>query len=576
MDSQVPDPTTADTVKLTPLSEAVRPGPRPVKALAGWLYTSNPFYAVSAALIFAGLRISFSSHGETSSPWGLAGGLSAYAMLLAASSYVLVRLGKVWDDVRSLLLLTVLVLIALSLSFDEYLIENFREGVLLNVASLAFAAGVSEFLLRGLSIRLPAIFRLPYYLLLAIFFVYPAVIARCHFEPGTDRLHWAFFGFPLAAALAMLALLPAARSGKSRTADNGTPWSWPWFPWPLFAVLGLCACGRAYSICVSLDFIGGSASAFGLYFLVPLCLAAALLFVEVGLQTPNRRATTIGMALAAAAPLLAASHRADVVYQGFLTAFHAALGGTPLFVTLCLVSLFYLLAAIRRVRLAVDCLTVCIALLSLVNRDALTVDWLSPPAVLPLFAAAAIQLAAAIVRSSSPRAFLAGVMGVLACTIQYRLTTPDVITIPMHLLLLAMLVTAVAFNDRFARFLRSVGAIAIGAVALWAVGDPRWLLGDWAAQCSWWYPLAWLAAAAAYGWMLNSRTYYHAAVLIALAWFGDHGLRLYQQLRVHVAGLDLLTGGMLFFAFGLLVSLSKAGVAVRAWVHRIPALLRAR
>lgn len=576
MDGQSREPVRPTTVSAASSSVPDRQGPRPVKTVAGWLYTSNPFYAISAALIFAGLRISFGADGQTSFPWGLAGGLFSYALLLAASSYLLVRYGKVWDDARSLLLLLVLVLVALSLSFDDVLTGNFRQGAALNLAGLAFATAVSELLLRGLRIRLPAAFRLPYYLLLAIFFIYPVVIAGQHFAPGADRLHWAFLGFPVSASLALVALLPAARRGEESLRENGTPWNWPWFPWPLFAVLGLCACGRTYSICVSLDFIGGSASAFGLYFLAPLCLAAALLFLEVGLRTPGRSTVAVGMVLAAAAPLLGAIDRPDPVYRYFVQVFHETVGGTPLFITISLAGVFYLAAAARGVRPAMDCLTLCVAMLSLVHPDTVALNTSIRPAAWPLAVAAAIQLAAAIARSSSARATLAGLLAVCAVSLPFGLTKPVAIVAPAHLLLLVGLLVALVFDDRFARLLRRAGSVAIVFLALLAIADPGWPLRDAGAGVSWWYPLIWLAVAIGYGWRFNSCAYYHAAAVISLSWLGAHGMHVYQQLRTRVAGLDHLAAGLVFFACALLVSLNKAGITIRSVAARIPKLPRIR
>ena len=46
------------------------------------------------------------------------GGLVAYTLVLSLAAFVVIRFGKVWDDGRSLLLLVILMLLAISVSFD--------------------------------------------------------------------------------------------------------------------------------------------------------------------------------------------------------------------------------------------------------------------------------------------------------------------------------------------------------------------------------------------------------------------------------------------------------------------------
>src|SRR5262245_735770 len=76
---------------------------RPARSLVRILYTSNPFYVLSADLVFVGLRMSFGSGGPAAESWALAGSLAAYTLLLAATACVLIRLGRLWDDLRTLL-----------------------------------------------------------------------------------------------------------------------------------------------------------------------------------------------------------------------------------------------------------------------------------------------------------------------------------------------------------------------------------------------------------------------------------------------------------------------------------------
>src|SRR3954447_25447631 len=94
---------------------------RPAQGLLRRLYTSNPFYVISADLVFVGLRMSLDTSGTTFETWALMLSLAGYTLLLATTACVLIRLGNVWDDMRTLLLLVVMMFLALSVTFDETL-----------------------------------------------------------------------------------------------------------------------------------------------------------------------------------------------------------------------------------------------------------------------------------------------------------------------------------------------------------------------------------------------------------------------------------------------------------------------
>ena len=77
-------------------------------------------------------------------------GLTGYTVLLAVSACFLIRVGQVWDDVRSMLLLVVLMFLAISVSFDDTLAGNPSAGTIYFLGGLAFAVMVSEALLFGM------------------------------------------------------------------------------------------------------------------------------------------------------------------------------------------------------------------------------------------------------------------------------------------------------------------------------------------------------------------------------------------------------------------------------------------
>src|SRR5262249_33212572 len=116
--------------------------PAPVGAARGvlrWVCTSNPFYVLSAGLFLAGLRASFGPSDSDVDTWALMSGLGGYPVLLAVTACLLVRFGNVWDDVRTVLLLVVLMFLATSVTFDEVLVLDPRRGLVCSVVGLLFA-----------------------------------------------------------------------------------------------------------------------------------------------------------------------------------------------------------------------------------------------------------------------------------------------------------------------------------------------------------------------------------------------------------------------------------------------------
>src|SRR5262245_29425047 len=300
------------------------------RGVVRWVCTSNPFYVISAGLFLAGLWMSFGSYERDEDAWALMAGLAGYTLLLAATAFLLVRFARVWDDARTVLLLVVLLFLATSVTFDGLLALEPGRGFLFYASGLLFAVAVSEGLLRGIRLALPGWFRTAYYVILALFFLYPLALVPLLARPRSEALMWGLFGFAPAAGLAFLTLLPAVRRGPDYVRGNGSPWGWPLYPWTLFGLLALAVPARAWLLCWSLhwlDAVNFQRLIFGPYFLVPFGLAVAVLLLEVGLA-PRGRAV-LGLALAAPAGLAALTligHRDDPFYQQFLAAFTARLG----------------------------------------------------------------------------------------------------------------------------------------------------------------------------------------------------------------------------------------------------------
>ncbi len=267
------------------------------------LYTHNPFYLISACLFVYGLKLLFRAGNtavlfqrgtvEYMSPTGLMGSLVAVTLLMAVTAVLIVRLGKVWEDARSLVLIVLLMLLAISVSLDELLsMASEQEKGLLEIGGMvlsgaAIAVGMVELLIRGLQVRLSWLWRGPLYLLLTLFFGWPLLLLPEIMPFDNAQVQSLIAVFPTAAALISLLLLPGIRQGSTSLRDNGTPWTWPWLPWTPFVFLAVAMCFRSYSLTISFDVPDGNVSfwdtIFGLYMLVPLAMAVIVLLLEIGI-----------------------------------------------------------------------------------------------------------------------------------------------------------------------------------------------------------------------------------------------------------------------------------------------------
>jgi hypothetical protein len=70
--------------------------------------------------------------------------MARYTLLLAVTACLLVRYVGVWDDVRTVMQLVVLMFLATSVTFDEVLARDPMRGVACYLGGLGFAAAVSE------------------------------------------------------------------------------------------------------------------------------------------------------------------------------------------------------------------------------------------------------------------------------------------------------------------------------------------------------------------------------------------------------------------------------------------------
>ena len=494
-------------------------------------------------------------------------GLAGFTLLLAVTACLLVRFGKVWDDMRSVLLLIVMMFLAISATIDDVLIMRPGVGLALALGGLAFAVLVSEGLFRGMRLGLPALYRGPYYLILALFFVYPVALRPLLATPDSAMSHWALFGFSTVAGLAFLTLIPAIRRGGAYLKGNGSPWRWPLYPWSLFFFLGLGVCGRAYYLCVSLHNVEGFSSIFGPYFLVPFGFAIALLLLEAGLTSRREGVTRFALMMPLALVTLAMiGHRTDPVYERFLALFQQGLGVAPPAAALILAVGYYGYAAYRSVPMARGLAMASLAAMMVVGPTTIDPWTWSSPRPWPLLPIAMVQGWLALRGKQSWRAILAS-----ACLAAWVVAGPgqswtgnQQYVAALHLaVFLPLFLGAIFRDDEWGEFLRQCGGVGLllasmaaiaGEPHLAAVIPPAWLGA---------YPIFMAAIAAAYAILIGSRFFFlfPAAILAALVlMFGSKG---YIQLRRQITGLDRITLGLASFLVAALISLWKSGVPQR-------------
>ena len=422
----------------------------PARGLVRLLYSSNPFYILSADLIFVGLRISFGSNRPLSSTWALWFGLAGYTLLLASTACFLIRKGKLWDDLRSLLLLIVMMFVAMATSGDDVMAADPKKGALRYLAGFLFAVVVTESVLRGIRLRLPGWYRAAYYAILGLVFLYPIALAPALSSPESSLLQWSLFGFSPLAALALLLLLPAARGGPGYVTANGSPWRWPLYPWSLFFVLAGGVGIRCYSLCVSFHFVNGSQTIFGPYFLVPIGLALSLVWLEIGIAARRRGVMLAASVMPIFLALLAMTgHRYESVYMNFLDMFRQSLGATPAYFTLVAAAIFLVYAAARRTPLACDLLAAALVALSTVAPQTLDLTQLVAPRPLPLAAAGIVLGSIALRKRQSIRGALAASLLMIAGTRGWLTVcrAADWTAVAIHVMIVGMAAVGAYFDD---------------------------------------------------------------------------------------------------------------------------------
>ncbi|MBW3541736.1 MAG: hypothetical protein KY476_15825 [Planctomycetes bacterium] len=461
--------------------------PRPT--WARWLYTHNPFYAISVVLMLFGVRAAWGELEIGSIDcWIMIGVLAAYTLVLAAIAVAIVRWGRVWDDARTLFVSLLLLFLAVSISADELFVNSSSAsaGVFLLLGGFLGSALLSETVLRGARIRLGWSFRGPYHLLLALFYIWPWWCSPELHRRSAEALEWTIFLFPTAAAGLFVLLLPAVRRGREAVADNGTPWPWPWFPWTMFGAIAAAVAIRSFVLSMTFGptgpiWVGSSTTVaninfdtiFGTWFLVPLAFVLMWLVLEGALVSGNERLQQRMLMLAPFLVVLSLP-MGGAVFESFLNRFVERLG-SPMWISAWLLVLFYGRAWLARIPRAGWTCAATLLLFSVVGPETVNIKTATVPQSWPLFAVGAV----ALVQGAHRRSSAVLLIGSALLTLGLWLVLPEAMaadfrmTLCYHLLLAAVIAIGLVLRDRLAVLLRAAGAAQMLVTAFVALASPR-------------------------------------------------------------------------------------------------------
>lgn len=532
------------------------------RSLGRFLYTQNPFYLLSCFLVIYGLQAAAFSQGSlVSRSLMLAGGIGAYTLLMALTSIGVIRWGRVWEDGRSILLVVVISLVALSTAIDELCLTAPSTAMALAVVGMAGSLLVTEIVLNGCRIRLSFWYRASYYAMLVVFFASPVLLGRAVAEHHDGLANWGSILFSCGIAAAMLLLVPAIRRGRSSIRHNGTPWQWPLYPLSVFVVLLVLAGIRSHAIWMSFGFFGESLG-FEPFLLLPMILALLVLAVE---SDVHRRLPvwSVGTLYVAPAMLLCGMNQRGATLLPIADDLRMAVG-SAMTVTFLSLAIFYVYAALRGVRHSEHALVGTLltaggfAQFSEPLRAVGFQSW-----VFVLLAALVYLLLAIRVWNSDVRWFAFAVL--LTATIAMAGVsmgrTQTALMMAGVVLGSSMLVIGWRFDTLFAKFLRqfAAGVLTIGAVVLaawhWERGpddQAMWgLLGATSVTLGYF----WLTRRFAWAYVFVIQLACLALVVGQLGWQRDT-----------LGGLNLpLHLGLLCFAIGIVITAMKTGIHQRWW-----------
>ena len=527
-----------------------------------FVYNHNPFYVVSAVLVLYGLHVSFADNLDPTEGWKFTQLLMGYIFLLAATSVVVVRLGQVWEDARTLVLLVALLMVALASSFDRVCLDNAWQGARFLAVGLGFSFVICESLLLLLRLHFPWNYRLPFYLLLALLFDYPAWLGHLSLENRLTEMAWYVLGFPTIAGLLFAMLAPAAHSRGQNVTNNGTPWGWPLYPWSLFVLLGVGVLLRAYALSMSFDPTKGLASGLQLYVVVPLLLCWHLLWSEgADHSKPGRKLFAVVAPLALLA-LALPGQGGSVGETRYLELLQETVG-SPIQITAALLIAYYVYAWSRGIRLAEAGVLLAFGVLAVVDKHTVGPQTFAPIQAAPIVTAVVLLVISSIWHDSAVRMGAAAILVIAGLCFALRDTAFLDFDgyLPNNMAFFAIMSLGLLFHDWLGRHIAQAAAIVLAAASVAVLTGYRFLFPDVSTILHAVVVFGLATMASAY-WLKNRQFADLAATatcfVISTSLVAEHFIGSGLTYLV-LQGKRWIAWGVVFFLLGLAVSLAKGG-----------------
>ena len=525
-----------------------------------FLVNHNPFYLISTLLLLYGLQIATDS-GASIHEHKLAAIFCGVIVLMAVTAIAIVRLGGVWDDTRTILLSIMLLLVGVTIGYDSEVMVDRGSAAKILGGGLVFGILVWELLLWALRIRLPVSFRVPVYLMHAVFFLWSLIFVKAGTPNwlGTLSPSWRVYLFGWAFAAIMLMCVPVVWRGRNVFRNNGTPWKWPLFPWSILVILVAAACVRLYMF--SLAFIPefGWESPLAWHFFMPIFFAAYVLVVELA-NSFFPRIRNVYLCAAIPVLMLAMPWPAGEMSTFFLEDVSLAIGN-PLWLALMMVVAFGVTLWIRghhEVEFGVQ-LFLLGAVFVYYDRPEISA---TPVSAIPVIALSVFHAVRAWRVASSARLVLSLAFATIAAWILLPAESYGsqfAWAASAHLVWIGILLIGIFYRDRFAARLRvaSLGMTCVMA----GVATVGALAGRWPGWAAILYIVI-LQLTMLTCWQWNAgRLFSRVAIILSLGWpsgLADlPGLMLWNWLGDR-SGMLLLFAGLCFL-LGLVISCSKAG-----------------
>ncbi len=340
-------------------------------SLGRFFYTQNPFYLISCGFVMYGLQVIAQNLGDQYLRANfLTGSLALYTLLMAATAVAVIRWGKVWQDARSILLVTMIGQVAYSIAVDELCLTDRKQAGLYLLGGAVGSFLVTESVLLLSRIRFAASYRFSYYAMVGVFYAAP-YLASGFRASDSQWANWTPLLFSMASAVGLFCLAPAMHQSRETANDNGTPWNWPLFPLSAFAILGVLAGFRAHAIWISFGSLRGTVS-FEPLLLLPLLLAVLALSMEHALAKQDQQRAKSILAFSPLLLMCGINRFATGGLKYRFSSFDVGLerwGGSAMTVAIALVIALFIYAWLRRVQGAMSGTTLMLFVMAIVGQE---------------------------------------------------------------------------------------------------------------------------------------------------------------------------------------------------------------